>query len=557
VTHSSRAVAVRFCPRRVSAWAALASLLSAAIAAAAAAPSAVGEKIYLDGRLPSGAPLVAERGAGLRVAGAPAACVNCHRRSGLGMQEGGRSIPPIAGIYLFAPRAQHGDEFDLPFVEGMRPDRDPYTEQSLARAIREGTGADGKPLNALMPRFKLTDAEMRELIAYLKSLSPGRVPGVEDTVLHFATIVTPDANPQVSQGTVDVLEKFFADKNHYTRAQGPRLHSSHRLRFKANRNWALHVWTLGGAPDTWESQLRAKLAAEPVFAVISGAGGPDWAPIHHFCEAEAVPCLFPNVDAPVVAERDFYDVYLSKGVLLEAQLVAHQIEALRSKGSYRRIVQVFREGDVGGTAAAELALDLRGGRGHAGEPDLVMRRLSGTDRERGLAAAIRGVHAGDVLVLWLRPEDVAALGAVPTAATVFMSGRMAGLERAPLPRQWRRVTRLAWPYDLPSHSRVQMDYPLGWFRIRKVPVVAEQAQADTYLACIILSDTINHMSDTFVRPYLVERIEQGLEHRVLTIAYPRLSLGPGQKFASKGGYIVHFADEAGTRLVADSGWIVP
>jgi hypothetical protein len=48
-----------------------------------------------------------------------------------------------------------------------------------------------------------------------------------------------------------------------------------------------------------------------------------------------------------------------------------------------------------------------------------------------------------------------------------------------------------------------------------------------------------------------------LEHRILTAYYPRLALAPNQRFASKGGYIVHFAEPRGTRLIADSGWIAP
>ncbi len=37
-------------------------------------------------------------------------------------------------------------------------------------------------------------------------------------------------------------------------------------------------------------------------------------------------------------------------------------------------------------------------------------------------------------------------------------------------------------------------------------------------------------------------------------AYPRLSLAPGQHFASKGAYIVHLD---GDKPVADSDWIAP
>jgi hypothetical protein len=98
---------------------------------------------------------------------------------------------------------------------------------------------------------------------------------------------------------------------------------------------------------------------------------------------------------------------------------------------------------------------------------------------------------------------------------------------------------------------------LGWFRIRQIPVVAEQVQTDTYLVCGLVSDTLNHMVDTFVRDYLVERIEEMLEHRVITGYYPRLSLAPGQRFASKGGYIVRFESAQGAAVAADGEWIAP
>ena len=65
------------------------------------------------------------------------------------------------------------------------------------------------------------------------------------------------------------------------------------------------------------------------------------------------------------------------------------------------------------------------------------------------------------------------------------------------------------------------------------------------------------MVDTFVRDYLIERIEEMMEHRILTGYYPRLALAPNQSFASKGGYIVHFAPAGGKRVVADGDWIAP
>jgi len=138
-----------------------------------------------------------------------------------------------------------------------------------------------------------------------------------------------------------------------------------------------------------------------------------------------------------------------------------------------------------------------------------------------------------------------------------MSGLMGGLEHAPLPAAWRGRVRMAYPFDLPDRRVVRVDYPLGWFSFRHIPVVAEQVQADTYLACGILAETLNHMADVIEPDYLVERMQEILDHRILTGYYPRLTLATGQSLASKGGYLVKFAEPTGIRIVPDGEWIVP
>jgi hypothetical protein len=88
-------------------------------------------------------------------------------------------------------------------------------------------------------------------------------------------------------------------------------------------------------------------------------------------------------------------------------------------------------------------------------------------------------------------------------------------------------------------------------------VVAEQVQVDTYLALGLLSETLQHMSDNFVRDYLVERMEDGLAHRIITGYYPRLTLAYHQRFASKGGYVVQLGEAKGARLVVAQDWVAP
>ena len=516
-----------------------------------ASPTA-GETLYRRGLLPSGEPVRAVREAGASMQGTDAACLNCHRRSGLGSSEGRITIPPISGPYLFVPQGKSLEQLGIPFVDTARINHEPYTDTTLARAIREGLGASGRPLNYLMPRYQIDDAAMGELIAYLKGMTVAPAPGVSASVLHFATIITPDADPLKRRGLLDVMNQYFIDKNGaVARTKAPTLYSSHTMMFRVERRWQLHVWELTGAPATWGVQLRQHLAAEPVFAVISGLGGSNWEPVHRFCEQQSLPCLFPNVEAPVGNDDDFYSVYFSRGVLLEAQLIASELA--EAGEPIRRVVQVFRAGDVGEQAARDLHV-LRGGSGQ----QIVNRVLKAHGSPQELFAALREVGSADALVLWLRPEDLRSLERVPVETSrVWISGEMGGLEQAPLPSSWRAATRMAYPVDLPGQRVVRVDYALSWFRIRKIPVVAQQVQADTYLACGLLSETLSHMVDAFVRDYLIERVEMALDHRALTGYYPRLTLAPGQRFASKGGYIVRFTEPQGPRVSALGDWITP
>jgi mono/diheme cytochrome c family protein len=518
----------------------------------------MGRAIYLNGVTTSGAPLMASRNSGLRMEGAAAACVNCHQRSGLGGREGRSAIPPITGRYLFRPRSKDGDDGDIPFVAGMRGDRDPYTDATLARAIREGLDSQGNPLSYLMPNYALSDADMKALISYLRQLDQRRVPGVTDTTLHFATIITPDADPLKRQGMLDVLKQFFIDRNARQMVPAPRMRTSSKTAysksmFMVHRRWELHVWELTGPASTWQRQLEQRLAREPVFAVVSGLGGKNWAPVHAFCEQAGLPCLFPNVELPVDREQDYYSLYFSKGVLLEAELIARELLDSGAASPAKKVRQVYREGDVGEAAAHALETLLKD-RGLTVSNSVIAADAS----ESALTEALAGSTEQERIVLWLRPSDVARLPAEPgLAPIVYLSGLMAGLESAPLPLAWRRRTYLAYPFDLPQARQVRVDFALGWFALRKIPVVSVQVQADTYLACGLLSETLNHMVDTFVRDFLIERVESQLEHRIVTGYYPRLALANGQHFASKGGHLVQFSETAGLRLVSAHNWIVP
>jgi hypothetical protein len=518
-----------------------------------------GQQIYRLGQLPSGAALRGVRDNGVTLSGGAAACVTCHRRSGLGSYEGSTVVPPILGKYLFRSRQVNQLDLNLPHIPGYTPNRDAYDDETLARAIRTGV-APGRTLSFLMPRYELDQVSMRALIGYLRQLGQLPVPGVSEDSLDFATIITPEADAATAAAMLSVMQRFFSVQNETIAAEVRPLRSQREIMYRVTRRWRLHVWRLVGAPDTWARQLQAHLTAEPVFAIIGGLGGSEWRPVHEFCEHEMVPCLMPNVDLPVVAERDFYTVYWTRGVLLEADLMAQSIlpsgtgDGAISTDPARavRVVQIFRPGTAGAAAAAALHNRLVQSGARVSEQPL------GGPADGAANELFATLRAGDSLVLWLGNADLSALPAtLPEGVHVYASGLMAGLETATPPVAWRTRLKLSYPFDLPEQRRVRMNFPLGWFRIQRLPVVDERVQVNTYVACQILAEALGHMLDSFVRDFLVERIEMILSSRLTTGYFPHLGLAPGQRFASKGGYMVHFAESSGPALVADGPWTVP
>jgi len=339
--------------------------LSFAIVVMAAELDPVNEEgvhIYREGRLPNGEPIQASVQNDVIMQGQQAACVNCHRRSGLGTTEGNSTVLPLTAEYLFQPRAVgRQGQFRLRTIgTGTRP---AYDDESLKRAIMEGVDPAGRPLDPMMPRYHLKIEALDALVAYLKSLKSSGSPGVSEDTIHFATVVSQDA-PEVSRkAMLDVLEVYFHDKNAETRHETKRAAHApwHRdWKYQAYRKWELVVWKLKGPPETWPGQLEAYYREKPVFAMVSGLVNGPWAPIHGFCEQQQLPCLFPNTDRPVFSDQDYYTFYFSQGLALEAKVLTKYL--LRKKGLRQgdRIRQCYTEAGRDGAVAFRDALKQQG-----------------------------------------------------------------------------------------------------------------------------------------------------------------------------------------------------
>ncbi|MDQ1314685.1 MAG: hypothetical protein QG662_794 [Pseudomonadota bacterium] len=528
-------------------------LAQGGLAAEPAGVVVAGQSIYRDGLLPSGDPLRATVQKGVVLSGAAAACVNCHRRSGLGGSEGRIPVRPITGRLLFTS-SQTEFVRRRAVAAGAADGRPAYTRDSLARALRDGIDPTGRVLDALMPRYALGDEEIAQIQAYLEGLSATAAPGVTDREIHFSTIIAPGVRPDRRRAMLDVLRAFFSDKNSSTRKEARRRETRSEQMYLAYRTWVLHVWELHGAPETWTEQLDAYYRKQPVFAVIGGLGGGNWQRVHAFCEGAKIPCVLPDVDYPAVTGAGYYSVYFSRGIALEADVLARQLAETHSGG----IVQVFRNDETGRLPALALRDALQ--RRDMGE--VVDYPLSGggpaaTAFWSGLINEARPAS----LVVWLDPVDIrnlAATGPPPAGLrTVYLSASLSASQHVGLPDEWMDRVRLVHLFDLPANRDRHLARMKAWMRARGLPLTDERAQANAYFAATLTGDAMAHVGEYFSRDYFIERIEQMAESFVSPSIYPRLSLGPGQRFASRGGYILRFPEGVGSTPVPVGDWMIP
>lgn len=522
-----------------------------AASGAMAGDIALGQRLYREGILASGDPVVATTvKQNLRLSGAGAACSSCHRRSGFGSSEGYRPIRPITGRYLFqAVNAPNPRMFHSPVSSpGMRP---AYSDTTLARALRDGIDTAGRPLDGMMPRYRLGDQDLDNLVAYLKTFSTAPAPGVTDTTLHFATVIDATAAPEHRQAMLDILEAFFRDKNAGTRLEGERAKRppwDQAREYKAYRTWQLHVWTLDGPPATWPRQLDAYYRRQPVFAVLSGIGSGSWQPVHDFCEQTEVPCLFPNVDLPPQTPGQ-YALYFSRGLALEGEALAAHLASTHTAGP---VLQVYRD-DAGRAAAdrfrnALAATDFTGGvEDRVVAPDVPLDAAFWRD--------LAGTRPA-VVVLWLKQADLAALAALdPPPRQLHLSASLAG--RPTLPASLAERTSLTYPYELPQRLEPRLQRLYAWLRMKHIPAQPGPIQANTFFAVSQAGEALMHLVDDYSRDYFIERIEHGMDNALAPSAYPRLSLGPDQRFASKGSYVVQAGHPQSSHLEPMGDWIVP
>lgn len=127
-----------------------------------------GAQIYFTGTSQRGTRITADMEPGMgRMWGSRMTCASCHGPDG----EGGEiqmmmriiQVPDIR--YDTLTSEEHGGH-----EEESEEGHPPYSEETIKQAITEGVNPDGEPLDWPMPRWSMNDADLNDLVDFLKSL---------------------------------------------------------------------------------------------------------------------------------------------------------------------------------------------------------------------------------------------------------------------------------------------------------------------------------------------------------------------------------------------------
>ncbi|MFJ2985351.1 MULTISPECIES: ABC transporter substrate-binding protein [unclassified Pseudomonas] len=459
-----------------------------------------GKRLYREGVSSSDAQLTARVGASdMNVPASVLPCASCHGNDGRGRTEGGVRPPSL-------------DWQRLALGQGLRQTNGrsypAYADASLARAIAHGVDPAGNRLDSAMPRFELTQADQRNLTAYLKRLAEDRDPGVEEEVLRLGTLL-PTKGPLAEAGHVvrAVLEDGVAQLNQQGGIHGRRLE--------------LRVADPGIDHASAEQALQQLLGQDQPFALISP--------------------LAPVLDQRLTA-------------VLEQQGLPLIGNTPRSGGS----AQIFDPLPGIATQLLSLAAHARTSLGLA--PDGLHVVYAGND-QAGLAEQVRErlqqqgwspppieVFTGQAVqgqgVVFLGraqafAELAAALQAAGRAPYLLAASSQVASAVGTLPAHWSERLFLAYPFVPGDWTTQGMATLAGLQQRQGLDPRQASLQVNTLCALRLLTEALKQIGRDASRERLIAALE-GL-HDVDTGLTPALGFGPGRRQGMAGAHVVAVA----------------
>ncbi len=261
-----------------------------------------GKRIYTQGESSTGTPIdaVVSRGA----APIPASilpCAGCHGEDGKGRPEGGVEPPDITWSALSSAQG-HAHSYGR-----VHP---AFDEDALGRAITRGVDAGENQLGAAMPRYQMSDADMQDLIAYIRKIEDDLDPGLSDDKIRIGTLL-PGTGAAGDQGEMmnQVLSSYFDDINARGGINGRKI------------ELVVGSYEQDSLRAAWEA--RDFLEKQKVFAMVSGYLSGIERPITALADELRIPLVGPFTPLPQdESSLQRYTFYLTGGLVQQASILA-------------------------------------------------------------------------------------------------------------------------------------------------------------------------------------------------------------------------------------------
>jgi hypothetical protein len=137
---------------------------------------------------------------------------------------------------------------------------------------------------------------------------------------------------------------------------------------------------------------------------------------------------------------------------------------------------------------------------------------------------------------------------------VIVAGSLLGANLKAIPEKARAFTYLTYPYRLPQDERLNRIY-IEPFKINpKSEEAADPILKRSFITTQVLTEALMDLRGNYYRDYFFDVI--GMLGDQKYPLYERLSFGPGQRYASKGCYIVQLGEGPKPNLIKKSDWVI-
>jgi ABC-type branched-subunit amino acid transport system substrate-binding protein len=471
-----------------------------------------GKAFYLRGESSSGQEMTAMLGE-IDVPASTMTCAGCHGARGEGKTEGGVTAGNLTWSYLTKPYG-HADE-------GGRK-HPAFSEGSFIRTLTAGIDPGSNKVSVAMPMYRMPQADMANLIAYLKRIETDFDPGVTETSIVVGTLLPEKgALTGLAESMSDVLQAYFAEVN----SRGGIY----------NRKIELRV--MNGDATSTVGNMKHLIEDEQVFAIVSGLiAGADTG-VAALSQEREVPFIGPSTLLPQRGlPLNRYVFYLLPGLKEQARTLV-TFAAKKTDPKKSRVAIISPDADFSRQIAASIEDQGKkvgwspvAGIYYPREKFNATRYVTEL-KQQGIDSVFLLGSSADAGALF---KDAEAVGWTPA---IYLLGSLVGRDITEIvPVKMKDHIFLAFPTIPADVSAAGAAEYSGLIEKNKLGFAHAAAQASAIAAAKILVHGLELAGKDLSRERLVTVLEGLYEYD--TGLMPRITFGPNRRIGALGAYIV-------------------